>query len=752
MKRIRIISTLIVTSILFVSSCSKFTIVILPDTQYYSLRDERVYNKQTEWIVNHKEIEQIEFVIHLGDFTHENGDKEWDNALAAHSKLDGKIPYSVVPGNHDNPETGHNHRNTGKFNDHFGVIKFSSDTSWYKGHMDYRNDNNYCYFKKYGLKFLILSLEFAPTKDALCWANEILKQHPDHRVIIVTHCYSDSNGEWRQDCATEYDIIGSSGMTVWNELAKSHSNVFMILSGHIAGSFHGNNTVSEKDSQIIHEILTDFQYEKKKNGEYNGNGWMKLLTFYPKKNLVKIRTVTALEAEGVDTLNYSRYPHHPWVYPNKDSFEYNMKDPMPPYRYNPTYSGFSDRTINGQFDGGGERHQLKPAAAMASNGDFVVVWEDDSHDPAGTYQIYAREFYANGCEKLSSFVVNDDPAGQQLRPDIAMNPDGSFIVVWEDDSKGIHGGGPNDKFQIYAAGFDGNGNKIWGDKTVNTDASGQQYKPDVAVGPDGSIIVVWEDDSKGPGGSGPNDVFQIYAAKLDRNGNKIWGDKTVNTDEAGQQYRPEVAICSDGSFIVVWEDDSKGPGGSGPDGTFQIYAAKFDKNGNKLWGDKTVNSSSAGQQLKPALAAFTSGNFVVAWEDSVNLKNKTQIYAAGFDKNGNKIWADRKINKDDPGSQLKPAIAVNPDGQFIIAWEDDSKSPGGGGPNGIFQIYGAGFDINGNKKWEDRVINTDDNGQQLRPSVAMSTNGYMVILWQDDVNDNDWYDIVGRGFNINELY
>ena len=54
---------------------------------------------QTEWIVQNAD--SITFVLHQGDITDHNNDEQWQNAVAALSVMDGKVPYTFVPGNHD---------------------------------------------------------------------------------------------------------------------------------------------------------------------------------------------------------------------------------------------------------------------------------------------------------------------------------------------------------------------------------------------------------------------------------------------------------------------------------------------------------------------------------------------------------------------------------------------------------------------------------------------------------------------------
>src|SRR5690606_37087089 len=108
-------------SILFIlSSCAEraaepFTLVLLPDTQVYSHSYPEIFRAQTEWI--EEKADSITFVLHQGDITDYNSDEEWENASAALSIMDGKVPYTFVPGNHDlAPGGSASDRNSDLFN------------------------------------------------------------------------------------------------------------------------------------------------------------------------------------------------------------------------------------------------------------------------------------------------------------------------------------------------------------------------------------------------------------------------------------------------------------------------------------------------------------------------------------------------------------------------------------------------------------------------------------------------------------
>ena len=79
-----------------------FSIVVLPDTQHYSECYPGIFTNQTQWIVDNQDRLNIKFVIHEGDIVEDaDNDTQWMSANKSMSVLDGKIPYGILPGNHD---------------------------------------------------------------------------------------------------------------------------------------------------------------------------------------------------------------------------------------------------------------------------------------------------------------------------------------------------------------------------------------------------------------------------------------------------------------------------------------------------------------------------------------------------------------------------------------------------------------------------------------------------------------------------
>lgn len=262
-----------------VAEAKSFTVVLLPDTQLYSEKYPDNYVAQTLWIRQRMQEDNIKFVIHLGDIvqtsTQEN---EWTNADRAMQILDGVVPYSMVPGNHDMVVPS---RSSTLYNKYFAPARFKERT-WYGGHMGDNNDNNFCFFEACGMKFMVLSLEFAPRDKSLEWAAGVAARHPEHRVIVATHCYMRPTGR-DTGCASAYNMSGNSGEEMWQKLIRKQPNIFFVVSGHVLG-VGMQASVNDSGGRVL-EMLTD--YQGLPNG---GNGWLRLLQFIPDENRIQVKT------------------------------------------------------------------------------------------------------------------------------------------------------------------------------------------------------------------------------------------------------------------------------------------------------------------------------------------------------------------------------------------------------------------------------------------------------------------------------
>ena len=99
-----------------------FSVVVLPDTQFYSESYPGIFDNQTQWIVNETENLNVVFVTHEGDIVNQNQVTQWHRANNSMSKLDGQLAWAVLPGNHDGAASGGSLTN---YNTYFGYNRFA---------------------------------------------------------------------------------------------------------------------------------------------------------------------------------------------------------------------------------------------------------------------------------------------------------------------------------------------------------------------------------------------------------------------------------------------------------------------------------------------------------------------------------------------------------------------------------------------------------------------------------------------------
>lgn len=271
------------------AAAESFTIVVLPDTQLYSLNYPQTFIRQTEWIKEQKDALDIACVIHVGDITHRNSEAEWKVAYGAMRILDNVVPYFMVMGNHDlGPGGTAENRNSDLFNKYFGPQHFDGKPC-YGGHYGEGNENAYYFLQAGGMEFLIVCLEFGPRDEVLQWANEIVEMHKHLRTIVVTHCYTYSDNtrvgdgdDWNPHI---YGVNGNDGDEVWDKFVKKHENIFLVLSGHILHDGLGRLASTGDHGNQVHQVLAN--YQMKENG---GNGWLRIMRFRPTQNKIEFST------------------------------------------------------------------------------------------------------------------------------------------------------------------------------------------------------------------------------------------------------------------------------------------------------------------------------------------------------------------------------------------------------------------------------------------------------------------------------
>jgi hypothetical protein len=212
----------------------------------------------------------------------------------------------------------------------------------------------------------------------------------------------------------------------------------------------------------------------------------------------------------------------------------------------------SDFQINDHVAG----NQTLPRVGMADDGSFVATWQSTTSPGTdnNNSSIQARRFDANGNPKGPQFQVNSRIVSSQTAPAVGVAPDGRFVVVFDSrDSAGSDG--PTQTDSIQARRYSAFGEPLGPEQQVNVTIQGNQSHPRVAVDADGSYLVVWE--SATSAGS-DNDGTSIQARGFLASGVAAGNEVQVNQRTFGNELHPEVAPVGGREFLVVWSSDIDG--------------------------------------------------------------------------------------------------------------------------------------------------------------------------------------------------
>ena len=235
-------------------------------------------------------------------------------------------------------------------------------------------------------------------------------------------------------------------------------------------------------------------------------------------------------------------------------------------------------------------------------------------------------------------------------------------------------------------------------------------------------------------GRGNGDRTGIFGQRFGADGDPDGEQFRINTERRGTQSQPAVAIAGDGSAVVVWH----GPGVEDASG---IWMQRISADG-ELVGDETlVNTTTEGEQVDPSVAMNDEGNFVVAWSSRGQDGDAWGIFAQRFDANGNTVGDEFAGNTTTVGSQRQPSVAISTGGQFTIAWDSLGQDGDSWG------VFARRFDENGSAIGGEFGINEETVGHQRNVDIAMADAGEIFVAWNDGQQDGLGWEVAGRTYD-----
>ncbi|MFL9841821.1 serine/threonine protein phosphatase [Sphingomonas sp. ST-64] len=327
-------------------ACGDFTVAVIPDTQnYVDYRHQKwsgfpfdaveQYYAQMRWIADNARSAggDIVFATHVGDVWQHysawmdpehaargfkwipNGGSEVAMSPKVHTRafeipvavqgfelIAGKLPFSVVPGNHDmdalwtdpthppQPETGaagirHVGGLTGFQSAFSDTSPFFAGQPWYVASHDKGADSAQI-FTAGKCRFLHIGLQYHAPDASLAWAAGVIARYAGLPTIVSTHDYLGRDGKRHLKSNPRNSILDprdNDPEMIWDEFISRHDQIFMVLSGHVGGQ--GFSVATNRAGNPVYQVMADYQgrgqtaREAGADGQQVGDGWMRLMQF-----------------------------------------------------------------------------------------------------------------------------------------------------------------------------------------------------------------------------------------------------------------------------------------------------------------------------------------------------------------------------------------------------------------------------------------------------------------------------------------
>ena len=354
-----------------------------------------------------------------------------------------------------------------------------------------------------------------------------------------------------------------------------------------------------------------------------------------------------------------------------------------------------------------EGRQMTPAVAADAAGNFVVVWEDRGSVTMG-------RFDAGGNPRGPQLVL-----GQGERPAVAMDADGDFVVAW-------HAGEvPSIRAALFSAA--GIGRSLGDVPTTNN--FGPDTTPDVAMSPGGDFVITWTADYPRDGWEVWGRKSRVYGRLYDARGEARGGDFRVSTVEhtSDARLRSAVAMDADGNFVVTWYQIL-------PTGPWELMTRRYTAAGEPL-EEPGVIDRGLFPLTAPGVAMDADGDFVVLWQKGGETSG--EWFWRRYD-NARGNWGDpTALDPGDPGGAYFPAIDMDADGNFSIAWTQ-------GVGFDVF-VYAQCYTPAGQKSGGRIVVESQSHDDPVQPAVAVDEEGGLVVAF-DQWSGARSYDVKARRY------
>ena len=268
-------------------------------------------------------------------------------------------------------------------------------------------------------------------------------------------------------------------------------------------------------------------------------------------------------------------------------------------------------------------------------------------------------------------------------------------------------------------------------EVVSSESASFAFFPEMVVGPDDTIHVMWIDATDYEGSGTDSDVF--YKNKI--KGGSWSSTEVVSIDSDQFAYIGDIDVDFEGTIHIVWcENNSFGGSGDDPDIFYSFKPV------DGYWAHmEVVSIESDSISLEPSIAVDLEGNVHVTWYDEVKIGDEivgSDIYYKMKPVGGS--WTDTStelVSTESSDFSYSSVIDVDPSGTVHIAWSDCSDIMGAGTDNDIFykkRVDGGGWT-------QTEIVSTESSNQSCWLSLVVGADETVHISWDEYARSSEDY-------------
>jgi len=342
-------------------------------------------------------------------------------------------------------------------------------------------------------------------------------------------------------------------------------------------------------------------------------------------------------------------------------------------------------------------YSYSPRICVDGKGAINVVWVDDTTGNPVVY--FSRS--TDGGATFSPSMSLSSVAAYSASPQVAVDGSGNISVVWESDSTPVG--------ILFRHSADG-GATFSTPVNLATNTTGS-LAPEMAIGVDGSINVVWEDDF-----NFQSDISFRRSTDGGLNFSPTITSPAINlSNNTGNSFGAHVAVDLSGNIEVVWTDNTSRNN--------DILFTHSSDGGVTFASPKNL-SNSAGDSGNALVGVDANGNIYVAWQDNVPPAFNKDIYFAHSSDGGANFLTTNLSNNS--GNSINPFMSVDAAGGINLVWMD--KTPGNA------SIFFTRSTDAGATFFSAAQNLSNDSGFSSDAEILADTNGNLNVVWSDDVS------------------